>query len=50
MSEAEVRRRIAEARAEAARRVPQWRPWMRQWCLDSNWGELNVPMPGGDDG
>lgn len=38
MSDAELAQHLAAVRAEARRRVPEWQPWMRDWCTETNWG------------
>ena len=38
---------LAAIRAEAERRVPEWQPWMREWCLRTNWGEKRDPFSEG---
>ncbi len=37
--DAEVETVLAATRAEAARRNPEWEPWMREWCTRTNYGE-----------
>lgn len=36
--DAEVTRLRAETIRKAAAMVPEWRPWMRQWAIDTDWG------------
>ena len=36
--DAEIARLRAETIRKAAAMVPEWRPWMRQWVIDTDWG------------